>query len=89
MARIKNLIFVILLSGFCSACSLNNKLPELQQEPSSLMTGREESANFFSRMHASLRDTERATYDFMYEVRDNIDRFVYDAQKDYYENYQK
>jgi hypothetical protein len=89
MARIKKLIFVVLLSCFCNACSFNNKPPELQQESSNLMPSREESVNFFSRMHTLLRDTERSIDGFMYGVRDDVDSFIYDAQKDYYENYQK
>ena len=89
MARIKKLIFGILLSCFCNACSFNNKPPELQQESSNLMSDREESIDFFSRMHALLRDTERSIDDFRYGVRDGIDSFIYDAQKDYYKNYQK
>ena len=89
MARIKKLIFLVLLSGFCNACSFNNKPSELQQESSNLIPGREESIDFFSHMHALLRDTERSIDGFMYGVRDGVDNFIYDAQKDYYENYQK
>ena len=89
MARIKKLIFAVLLSSFCSACSFNNQSPELQQEPFAIAPHPSETVNFFSRMHTGLRNTERAIHDFMYGVRDGFDRFIYDSQKDYYENYQK
>lgn len=89
MARINKLIFAILFSALCTACSFNTKPPQLKRESSSVLPDREEAVNFFSRMHTMLRNTERATYDFMYGVRDGVDSFIYDAQKDYYDHYQK
>ena len=88
MAKINLLIFLILLSSFCPACSLNSPSPELRREPAS-RSDREDNVKFFSHMHTLLRDTERSTYNLMYGVRDDIDSFIYDTQKDYYKDYQK
>lgn len=87
--RINKLISVLLISCFAHACSFNSKPPELRQESTSLLPDREEAVDFFSRLHTLLRDTERATYGILYGVRDGVDGFIYDAQKDYYKNYQK
>ncbi|MGR9114810.1 MAG: hypothetical protein ACU85E_03530 [Gammaproteobacteria bacterium] len=89
MAYAKNLFVAVLISIACLSCSLNNKPPEIDQESSGLLPKREEAVGYFSRMHTFVRDTERAAYDLMYGVRDGVDSFIYDAQKDYYENYQK
>jgi hypothetical protein len=40
-------------------------------------------------MYGFIRDTERGAYGLMYDIRDGTDSFIYDVQKDYYEDYQK
>jgi hypothetical protein len=75
-----------LLLTVCS-CTWNNQPPEPQN--ATLIPSREESVDFFSSIHKTVRDTERGIYGLMYGMRDGIDNFVYDAQKDYYQDYQK
>lgn len=52
-------------------------------------TGREESVAFFARVYKACRDTERSIYQLQYDIRDGVDSFIYDVQKDYYKDYQK
>ena len=85
----KKLITIIFLCVCCYSCAVNTKPLEPQDDSFSLLPDREETVGFFSHLHTMIRDTERATYDLMYGVRDGIDSFIYDAEKDYYENYQK
>jgi hypothetical protein len=84
---LKPISLLLILSALCS-CSWNHQADNPQQADNRL-PGREESAGFFSLLHRTARDTERAAYDLMYGVRDGADSFVYDIQKDYYEDYQK
>lgn len=81
-----SLITYLLLLTLCS-CTWNNQPPE--QQDSSLLPNREETVGFFSSVHKTVRDTELGIYGLLYGVRDGYDSFVYDVQKDYYQNYQK
>lgn len=47
------------------------------------------AVRFFSNVHTIIRDTERGVYNVMFGIRDGVDGFIYDIQKDYYEDYQK
>lgn len=79
-------IFAIsLLLALCS-CTWNN---QAEQQDATLLPNRDESVSFFSSIHKTVRDTERNIYGLMYETRDGIDSFIYDVQKDYYQDYQK
>ncbi len=71
-----------------SACSWNKQTIQ-QQQADSLLLSREESVSLLSRIHTKLRDLERGSYNLMYGIRDGADSFVYDIQKDYYQDYQK
>jgi hypothetical protein len=79
-------IFAILMLMLCS-CALNNQ--PYEQEASTLLPDRKETVGFFSSIHKTARETEQGIYGLMYGVRDGIDTFIYDAQKDYYQDYQK
>jgi len=81
-----SLITYLLLLTLCS-CTWNNQPPE--QQDSSLLPNREETVGFFSSVHKAVRDTELGIYGLLYGVRDGYDSFVYDVQKDYYQDYQK
>jgi len=81
-----SLVTFLLPLTVCS-CAWNNQPSEPQD--SALLPNREETVGFFSSVHTTVRDTERGIYGLMYGVRDGIDSFVYDAQKDYYQDYQK
>ncbi|MDO9161569.1 MAG: hypothetical protein Q8N35_13595 [Methylococcaceae bacterium] len=81
-----SLITFLLLLTLCS-CTWNNQSPE--QQDSSLLPNREETVSFFSSVHKTVRDTELGIYGLLYGVRDGVDSFVYDVQKDYYQDYQK
>jgi len=81
------LIATLMVPTLCS-CAWNNQATGLPPAVSMLPT-REESAGFLSRIHRKVRDSERATYNLMYGIRDGVDSFVYDVQKDYYDGYQK
>jgi hypothetical protein len=60
-----------------------------QQGHAGIMPTRDETVGFFSNMHRAIRDTERGVYGLLYGIRDGTDSFIYDAQKDYYNDYQK
>ncbi len=83
----KLIVSAILLLTLC-ACSWNHQ-PVQQQQADSLLPSRQESVSLLSRIHTKLRDVEKASYSLMYGVRDGADSFVYDVQKDYYQDYQK
>lgn len=83
--RLYHSSLLLLLLSLCS-CAWNKPA---QEQEASLLPSREASVGFFSRLHRSIRDTERATYGLMYDMRDGYDSFIYDVQKDYYEDYQK
>lgn len=83
----KFIVSAIVLLTLC-ACSWNNQTVQ-QQQADSLLPNREESVSLLSRIHTNLRDLEKASYSLMYGVRDGADSFVYDIQKDYYQDYQK
>lgn len=75
-------IYAFLLLLLCS-CSWNEKPDAVSP------SHREEAVGLFSSIHSTVRDTERGVYNLMYGLRDGVDSFVYDAQKDYYQDYQK
>lgn len=81
------LITLLFISLSISGCSWN-KQPVSQQITETLPT-RDESVSFLSQIHRKFRDSERASYDMIYGIRDGIDSFVYDVEKDYYQDYQK
>ena len=83
--RLHTLFLLMFLLSLC-ACTWNQPM---QDQEASVLPSRAESVGFFSRLHRSIRDTERATYGLMYDMRDGYDSFIYDVQKDYYEDYQK
>lgn len=81
------LIASLITLVLCS-CSWNSQTIDQQQTDNMLPT-REESVGFIGLLHRKIRDSERASYHLMYGIRDGVDSFVYDAQKDYYDDYQK
>jgi hypothetical protein len=83
---LKSIASLITLA-LCS-CSWNNQAIDQQQTYNMLPT-RQESVGFIGLLHRKIRDSERASYDLMYGIRDGVDSFVYEVQKDYYDDYQK
>jgi hypothetical protein len=83
----RHVFAMLLLSTLCACASQSESA--LKSESSSLLPNRAESVSFASGIYKSVRDTERATYGLLYDIRDSTDSFIYDMQKDYYENYQK
>lgn len=82
--------FVILLISSVTACSAGRDEFERAQDNTAPPTSsREESVAFFARIYKAYRDTERSIYQLQYDIRDGVDSFIYDAQKDYYKDYQK
>ena len=81
-SKSKIIISALALTVLCS-CSWHS------QTTADALPTREESLGFASFIHKKLRDSERASYDLIYGVRDGVDSFVYDLQKDYYQDYQK
>lgn len=79
-------LLLLMLGLSLGACTWSQPV---QDQEASLLPSRAESVGFFSRVHRRIRDTERATYGLLYEMRDGYDSFIYDVQKDYYEDYQK
>ncbi|NOT13310.1 MAG: hypothetical protein HOP23_15995 [Methylococcaceae bacterium] len=71
-----------------SACSFNNQ-PADAKPTDTMLPNRQETVGFFSRIHKAVRDSERGIYGLMYGIRDGTDSFIYDVQKDYYQDYQK
>jgi len=82
---ILNTLFLVLLS----ACAPGSESVKQTESQASLLPDRTEAVGFFSGTYKFIRDTERATYNSLYSIRDGMDSFVYDAQKDYYGDYQK
>ncbi len=83
------LLITTLLIFILNACATHSE-SAMQATPQQLvLPNREDALGFFSAAHQSIRDTERASYNLMYSIRDGLDSFVYDAQKGYYEDYQK
>jgi len=78
----QNHIYAFLLLTLCS-CTWN------QQPDSGSPSTRDEAVGIVSTIHSGVRDTERGIYNLLYGLRDGVDSFVYDAQKDYYQDYQK
>lgn len=89
MVPTNKLIIALMISVACSACSLTHRSATLRQEVAFTQPDNNNNLSFFSRMHTSLRDTETATYNLMFRLRDNFDRFVYDTQREFYDHYQK
>lgn len=58
-------------------------------EDSAVLPNRAEALSFFSGAYQSVRDAERGVYGLLYGLRDGTDSFIYDVQKNYYDNYQK
>jgi hypothetical protein len=83
--RLRTLFLLMFLLALGS-CAWNKPA---QEQEASILPSRAESVGFFSSLYRSIRDTERATYGLMYDMRDGYDSFIYDVQKDYYEDYQK
>lgn len=79
----------ILLISLTAACTANHDTLHSQEGFAYELPERPEVVSYFSRIHTFVRDTERATYNLMYEIRDNTDSIIYDSQKNYYDNYQK
>ncbi|MDD5579193.1 MAG: hypothetical protein PHY16_07945 [Methylobacter sp.] len=71
------------------SCAWNSTPPTPHQPNESVIPSREETVGLYSLIHKTIRDTERASYNLMYDIRDGVDNFIYDGQKEYYENYQK
>jgi hypothetical protein len=78
----------VLLFALC-ACSWNSQTVNQPQQTATMLPGRKESVSFFSRIHRKIRDSERTSYSLMYDIRDGVDSFIYDVQKDSYPDYQK
>ncbi len=72
-----------------NACATHSESAMQANPPQSAVPNREEALGIFRSAHKSFRDTERASYNLMYSIRDGLDNFVYDVQKGYYEDYQK
>jgi hypothetical protein len=75
--------------GVLSACSWNSPTTRPPQQTQNLLPSRQESVSFLSLIHKRIRESERASYDLMYGIRDGVDSFIYDVQKDAYQDYQK
>jgi hypothetical protein len=71
------------------ACSWNSHTTNQPQQTKNRLPSREESVSFFSLIHSKIRESERTSYNLMYGIRDGVDSFVYDVQKDAYQDYQK
>jgi hypothetical protein len=84
---LKQIGLLFILPVLCS-CSWNHQAAN-PQEAGNMLPSREESVGFFGLVHSKIRAAERASYGLMYGIRDGADSFVYDVQKDYYEDYQK
>jgi len=76
------------ISVLC-ACSWNSPPTQQPQQSKNLLPSREESVSFLGLIHKKIRESERASYDLMYGIRDGVDSFIYDVQKDAYQDYQK
>jgi hypothetical protein len=79
---------VLFLLALCS-CSWNNPPAAQQEQHTEIILTRDETVGFFSTIHRAIRDTERGVYGLLYGIRDGTDSFIYDVQKDYYNDYQK
>jgi hypothetical protein len=79
---------LISILSLCS-CAWNNATLTPQQQNAAVIPSREEAVSLYSLIHKTFRDTERASYNLMYDIRDGVDSFIYDGEKEYYENYQK
>ncbi|WP_156830485.1 hypothetical protein [Methylobacter marinus] len=84
-----NILSLLLLLSSLESCAWNNAHTTSQEQNASIMPNRNRTVSFFSRIHRGTRDTERAICGFLYGVRDGVDRFIYDVEKDYYDDYQK
>ncbi|MDO8843764.1 MAG: hypothetical protein Q7U98_10695 [Methylicorpusculum sp.] len=87
--RIYRTVIILLLSCTTLSCATQNQNINDQAASSEALTSREEAVGFFSSIYSFMRDTERGAYGLMYDIRDGTDSFIYDVQKDYYEDYQK
>jgi hypothetical protein len=80
---------ILLLSCTTLSCATQSQNINDQAATTEELSSREEAVGFFSSMYGFIRDTERGAYGLMYDIRDGTDSFIYDVQKDYYEDYQK
>ncbi len=85
---LRSIAISVILSTLC-ACSWNSRTVNQPQQTSNSLPSREESVSFFSRIYKKIRDSERESYSLMYGIRDGVDSFIYDVQKDSYQSYQK
>jgi hypothetical protein len=86
--QFKSILSFISILPLC-ACAWNNATVTSGQQNESVMPSRGGTVSLYSLIHKTVRDTERASYNLMYDIRDGVDSFIYDGQKEYYENYQK
>lgn len=84
-----NILSLLFLLSSLESCAWNNAPTASQKQNASIMPSRDRTVGFFSRIHRGTRDTERVIYDFLYGIRDGVDSFIYDVEKDYYADYQK
>jgi hypothetical protein len=86
--RFKLHLCLLFLPVLCS-CSWNNPPSAQQEQNAGVIPTRDETVGFFGTIHRAARDTERGAYGLMYGIRDGTDSFIYDVQKDYYDDHQK
>lgn len=84
-----NRLITLLLCCVNMSCAVQNHNLNDQTSAAEETPTQEGTAGFFSSIYSFIRDTERGAYGLMYGIRDGTDSFIYDVQKDYYENYQK
>lgn len=82
-------VVIIPLILCVSACASNTKPVERVEDIPEQSSSRQESVAFFAKVYKAVRDTERSLYQWQYDVRDGVDSFIYDVEKDYYNDYQK
>jgi hypothetical protein len=73
------LLFFLLLAN---ACAVTPNPESSANTPALALPDREQTVGFFNQLYRKARATEQQGYNLMYGIRDGVDSFIYDVQKE-------
>ncbi|MFA5984211.1 MAG: hypothetical protein WC782_09355 [Methylococcaceae bacterium] len=83
-------ICIAFLFLWLNSCAGNGPRQNLSPDDNeTVISDRQQAVSFFAGIYKTYRDTERSIDNLQYDIRDGIDNFIYDVEKDYYNDYQK
>lgn len=79
----RNILYPLILPPLLCACAGTPPAPS-EPGPQAALTlpSRDQTVGFFNRIYRQARAAERRGYEFLYGVRDGVDSFVYEVQKE-------